>query len=49
MQKGGAKEKCLKHIITDFAISILPDAKKDKWNKAWAKMWRQIGKLEIFK
>jgi hypothetical protein len=47
--KGGAKQKCLQYIITDFAIEIGMRADKEKYNKAWHKLWCRIGRLNLFK
>lgn len=47
--KGGAKEKCLQYCITDFAIEIGIKADKEKYNKAWHKLWCRISKIGLFK
>lgn len=47
--KNGAKEKCLRYCITDFAIEIGVKADKIKYNKAWHKLWCRIARLGIFK
>lgn len=47
--KGGAKQKCLQYIITDFAIEIGIKADKERYNKAWHKLWRRIAKIGLFK
>ena len=47
--KNGAKYKCLQYCITDFAIEIGVKADKEKYNKAWHKLWCRISKLGLFK
>ena len=47
--KGGAKDKVLRYLITDFAIEIGIKADKDRYNKAWHKLWCRISKLNLFK
>jgi hypothetical protein len=46
--KGGAKQKCLQYILTDFAIEIGMKADKERYNKAWHKLWCRIAKLKLF-
>ena len=43
------KKDSLQLLITDFAVSIMGSnaITKEKWNKAWRKMWCEISKLEI--
>lgn len=48
-KKGAAKYKCLQYCITDFAIEVGIKADKDKYNKAWHKLWCRINKLGLFK
>lgn len=48
-KKGGAKDKLLRQFITEFAIEIDYKADKDKYNKAWHKLWCRIARIELFK
>ena len=43
-----AKYKALQYCITDFAVEIGVKADKEKWNKAWHKLWCRIDKLKLF-
>ena len=47
--KGGAKQKTLRYLITEFAVGICPNVKKDKFGKAWHKLWCGIAKIGLFK
>ena len=47
-KKGGAKEKVLRHLITEFAIEAGVNAKKETWNPAWHKLWCRIANLNLF-
>ena len=48
-KKGEAKNKVLRYLITDFAIEIGFKADKDKYNKAWHKLWGRISNLGLFR
>lgn len=48
-QRGGAKQKALQYILTDFAISVGIKADKTHYNQAWHKLWCGIHKLGLFK
>ena len=48
-KKHGAKQKCLQYLITNFAVEICPNVKKDKFNKAWDRLWCGIAKIGLFK
>jgi hypothetical protein len=43
-----AKYKALQYCITDFAIEVGIKADKEKYNKAWHKLWCRIDKLRLF-
>ena len=47
-KKHGAKQKTLQYLITNFAVEICPNVTKDKFNKAWHKLWCRIAKLGLF-
>ena len=47
--KGGAKHKNLQYLITNFAVEIGYKADKEKFNKAWHKLWCGIAKIGLFK
>ena len=48
-KKHGAKQKTLQYLITNFAVEICPNVKKDKFNKAWHKLWCNIHRIGLFK
>ncbi len=48
-KKHGAKQKTLQYLITNFAVEICPNVKKDKFNKAWHRLWCGIAKIGLFK
>jgi len=41
------KKKTLQYLITDFAISIGFKADKERYNKAWHRLWVGIHREEI--
>ena len=43
------KEKSLQYYITDFSVEINYKADKERYNKAWHKLWCRISKLGLFK
>ena len=47
--KGGAKQKVLNYLITNFAVEIGYKADKTKYNKAWHKLWVNIHRIGLFK
>jgi len=47
--KYGAKYKCLQYCITDFVIEVGIKVNKEKYNKAWHKLWCRINKMGLFK
>ena len=46
--KGGAKQKSLRYFITDFAIEVGFKADKQRYNKAWTKLWKRIHRIKLF-
>jgi len=42
------KEKSLNYYITDFSVEINYQADKERYNKAWHKLWCRIHKLGLF-
>ena len=46
--KNGAKHKTLRYLITDFSVEIGFKADKERYNKAWHKLWCRISKLGLF-
>lgn len=46
-KKGGAKQKTLQYLITNFAVEIGCKADKEKFNKAWHKLWCNIHRTKI--
>ena len=42
------KEKSLNYYITDFAVEIGYKVDKERFNKAWHKLWCRISKLGLF-
>lgn len=48
-KKHGAKQKTLQYLITDFAVEICPKVDKEKFNKAWHKLWCRIYRIGLFK
>ena len=42
------KEKSLNYYITDFSVEIGFTASKERYNKAWHKLWCRIHKLGLF-
>jgi hypothetical protein len=47
--QGKAKYKCLQYLITNFPVEIGYKADKERYNKAWHKLWCGISKLKLFK
>ena len=48
-KKGGAKQKTLNYLITNFAVEIGYKADKERYNKAWHKLWCSIHRIGLFK
>ena len=48
-KKGGAKQKTLQYLITSFAVEIGYKADKERFNKAWHKLWCNIHRIGLFK
>ena len=47
--KNGAKHKALRYLITNFSVEIGFKADKERYNKAWHKLWCGIAKIGLFK
>jgi hypothetical protein len=46
--KNGAKHKTLRYLITNFSVEIGFKADKERYNKAWHKLWCGIAKIGLF-
>lgn len=47
--RGGAKQKSLQYFITDFAVEVGFKADKQRYNKAWTKLWKRIHRIKLFR
>ena len=48
-KKHAAKYKCLQYLITNFSVEISYKCDKERYNKAWHKLWCGIAKIGLFK
>lgn len=42
------KKESLQYFITDFVIEVGIKADKERYNKAWTKLWKRIHRIKLF-